>query len=145
MPTQATSAEAYRDLEARGVLRGQRAEVYAAFERFGPGTAAEVLKRAALHGNLNLARARVSELANAGYLRECKPRKCKVTGRRAIVWRALDDDELPCPREREHRITLTDEDVQAIADFVSGKRGQFCPNLANVHTKILDAAKERTP
>lgn len=137
--TRATSAEVYRDLETRGVLRGQRAEVYKAFERFGPGTAAEVLNRASLHKNLNLARARVSELANAGMLRELLPRKCSITGRRAVVWRSLADDEQPCPKERMIRIGLTESDVQAIVDFQSGKRGQFCPNLAAAHQKIIEA------
>lgn len=140
MSIRSTSREAYRDLEGRGVLKGHRLEVYEAFERFGPGTAAEVLTRAALHGNLNLARARVTELGDAGLLVESDARKCSKTGRRAIVWRALADDEPPIARVKPIRVELTSDDVDAIAKFMSGERGQFCRNVNRVHHKILNAA-----
>ncbi len=140
---QLTSAETYRDLEVKGALRGVRAELAQAFGRFGPGTSAEVLRKAALDQNRNLMRARVTELADAGLLVQNTIRMCKITGRRAIVWRSLADDEPPCPREKPLTVSLSDSDLQAVADFQSGKRGQFCPLLAAVHAKILAASAKR--
>lgn len=140
MSTRNTSREAYRDLEGRGILKGQRLEVYEAFERFGPGTAAEVLYKASMHGNLNLMRARVSELGDEGLLVESDERKCNRTGRRAIVWRALASDEQPIARVKPIKVEFSIDDVDAIAKFQSGERGQFCPNVARVHKKILNAA-----
>lgn len=133
---QSTSAETYRDLEDRGVLKGQRLEVLRAFQRFGPGTSAEVLRAAALDQNRNLARARVTELADSGLLTEQDSRHCNVTGRRAIVWSAQVGE----PRERVYRVALTEADVQAMADFQSGKAGQFSEALRKAHQKVLDGA-----
>lgn len=143
MTHQLTSAQAYNDLETRGILGGQRLEIFRAFERFGPGTSAEVLRAAHLDSNRNLARARVTELANEGRLYECEPRKCRVTGRRATVWRARIEGEKVITRERVYRVELKDADVQAIADFQSGKRGMFCPNMAKAHAKIIKAGSRK--
>jgi hypothetical protein len=139
MSTRNTSRQAYRDLEGRGILRGIRLEVYAAFERFGAGTSAEVLHRASMHGNLNLMRARVTELADAGVLVEVTERKCTRTGRQAIVYRSLEDGEQPVPRVKPIKVAFSIDDIAAIAAFQSGTRGQFCPNLERVHRKILDS------
>lgn len=89
MRGQATSAIALAQAEASGKLNGKRFEVAKAFKEHGPGTAAEVLSRVpSLAKNLNLSRARVTELADAGFLREVGERRCNVTRRLAIVWEA---------------------------------------------------------
>lgn len=86
MNVQPTSALAFKQAEESGQLNGKRYEVALAFTKFGPGTSAEVLKAAKLDKNRNLMRARVTELADVGMLKQIDARKCKVTGRKAIVW-----------------------------------------------------------
>lgn len=87
MRGQATSAIALAQAEASGKLKGKRFEVAMAFKEHGPGTSAEVLSAARLAGNnLNLSRARVTELADAGMLRSVGERKCNVTRKLANVW-----------------------------------------------------------
>jgi hypothetical protein len=86
MRGQPTSAIALAQAEGSGKLNGRRFEVAKAFKEFGPGTSAEVLHRAGLAKNLNLMRARVTELADDGFLREIGERRCNVTRRLAIVW-----------------------------------------------------------
>lgn len=86
MSSRPTSAQALREAEANGKLNGKRYEVALAFTTYGPGTSAEVLQAAGLDRNRNLARARVTELANAGMLKEIETRRCTVTKRQAIVW-----------------------------------------------------------
>jgi chloramphenicol 3-O-phosphotransferase len=86
MRGQPTSAIALAQAEGSGKLNGRRFEVAKAFKEHGPGTSAEVLHRAGLAKNLNLMRARVTELADDGFLREIGERRCNVTRRLAIVW-----------------------------------------------------------
>lgn len=86
MNVQPTSALAFKQAEESGQLNGKRYEVALAFTKFGPGTSAEVLKAAKLDKNRNLMRARVTELADVGMLKQIDARKCNVTGRKAIVW-----------------------------------------------------------
>lgn len=116
-----TSAMTFAELEERGVLKGQRYEVLQAFHRFGPGTAAEILKRAGLDGNRNLTRARVSELANGGRLVKLDERPCKVTGKQAIVWGAILRHEKPQPLPTMRIVKFTEDECQLAADYVSGK------------------------
>lgn len=137
-----TSAMTFAELEERGVLKGQRYEVLQAFYRFGPGTAAEILKRAGLDGNRNLTRARVSELANGGRLVKLDERPCKVTGKQAIVWGAILRHEKPQPLPTMRVVKLTEYECQLAADVASGKRGTFSDEFTALMNKLA-AANDR--
>lgn len=82
--TRETSLEAYTQMVESGKLRGKQAEALAAIMKHGPATSAEIIQR--LGTNVNLWRARFTELAARGLITEVGSRKCTVTGRTALVW-----------------------------------------------------------
>ncbi len=88
--TRATSREAFKILVESGALRGQQATILNHVIEVGPGTAAEMLHGTTMDRNRNLARARFTELNAKGLIREIETRKCKITGRHALVWEATD-------------------------------------------------------
>ena len=139
-----TSALTYTDLETRGVLKGQRYEVLQAFYRYGPGTAAEILKSAGLDANRNLTRARVSELSNAGRLVKVGERLCKVTGKLAIEWCPILKHEKPQPLPTMRIAKLTEDECQLAADVASGKRGTLSDEFTALMLKLA-AVNEREP
>lgn len=107
MRGQPTSAIALQEAEQSGKLNGKRFEVARAFEQYGPGTSAEVLRMARLDANRNLMRARVTELADLGWLKELPARKCGVTGKKAIVW-SFERTE---PRKNTGKINATKDEL----------------------------------
>lgn len=88
--TRATSRAAYEQLVASGALKGKQAGIMELVISRGPGTAAEILDGSPFDRNRNLARARFTELQARGLIAEAGARKCKVTGRAALVWEATD-------------------------------------------------------
>jgi hypothetical protein len=90
---QDTSIAAFIEENDSGRLLAMRQIVERAFASFAPGTTAEVLHLAKLDRNLNLTRARATELADAGIIVEIESRKCLQTGRRAIVWQYVADPD----------------------------------------------------
>ena len=88
-----TSIEAYRDLKVRGLLGPMQQEVYDAIKACGPCTSGEAFDY--LRANheswnpLSQSRARCTELREKGWLVEEGKRTCHISGRRAIVWRAI--------------------------------------------------------
>jgi hypothetical protein len=140
--SRSTSAEAYNDLESKGVLRGQRLEVLRAFQKYGDGTSAEILKRAGLSGNLNLSRARVTELSNAGFLVADGERPCNATGRNATVWRTLRDGEEPKPLPRTFFVRFSDEDMQTAVDCKAGRVNVASPRIDALLDRIIATGKD---
>lgn len=141
----ATSAVTYTDLEQKGVLKGQRHEILQAFYRFGQGTAAEVLKKAGLDGNRNLARARISELVNAGRLVECGSRPCTVTGKPAIVWGPIARNATPVPLPVLRVVKFTEDECQLAADIASGKVSGYSSAAQALLLKIASANDSKVP
>lgn len=88
--TRATSREAYHELIASGALVGKQARVLGAIVDHGPGTSGEIIADAKLGANINLFRARFTELLAKGLIREVGQRVCKVSGRVGLVWEATD-------------------------------------------------------
>ena len=85
MPVPATSIEAYHDpAVARKISRQQRQVLRWMSDVGRPVTSGELLGNRV--SNLNLWRARLTELANLGAIREVGRRHCHWSGRRAIVW-----------------------------------------------------------
>ncbi len=138
MTRQATSTAALVECEDR--ITGARGDVLRAFRAHGPGTSAEVLRYAGLDENRNLMRARVTELADSGHLVNVGAQQCRVTGRTAIVWRAIGVDEKATPRVKPIRVELTAEDVEAVRKFYDlFERDRSVLSLTDVHRKILEA------
>lgn len=86
MKTQITSRKAFAQLVESGQLRGRQHEVLRAVIKHGPGTSAEIIAKGDLSPNVNLMRARFTELQARGLIVETGSRRCKVTGRTALVW-----------------------------------------------------------
>lgn len=98
MTTQDTSRESYRILIASGQLRGQQAQALEAVTRHGPATSGEIIQT--LGPNVNLWRARFTELQGRGLIVEVGQRRCTITGRNAIVWQYSGRTK---PLEAKHR------------------------------------------
>lgn len=115
MTTRDNSIAAFEHMVKTGQISKQRAAVLRAFVEHGPGTSAEVLHAAGMADNLNLRRARVTELSESGHLVIAETRACKVTGRQAAVWRFCSE---PKPRPPEPSIDWYGE-VKRILSAVS--------------------------
>lgn len=99
MTTRETSREAYHQLVATGVLRGQQERVLSTLVRKGPSTSGELFAFMEIE-NVNAWRARITELQGRGLIVEVGQRKCKITGRTALVW---DYSGRTKPLEAKHR------------------------------------------
>lgn len=131
---QPTSAIALQQAEQSGQLNGKRFEVARAFEMFGPGTSAEVLRRAKLDKNRNLMRARVTELADMGWLKQGEPRTCAVTGRKAIVWTF----ERTAPRNGANKIKATKAELAEMLTKVTNYLASAADVIADFEPDDID-------
>ena len=77
-----TSLMAYRELQPE--LGERQRIVYDAFKRYGLATDMEIVKL--LGFDSDMVRPRRNELYKKGLIKEYPKRKCKVTGKRVIVW-----------------------------------------------------------
>ena len=125
--TRNTSRKAWEELLASGKLRGYYLTLMRAASDTGPATAAEIIDYAGSklglpnHANRNLHRARITELQARGLLVESTQRKCKVTGRLAIVWR-YSGRAKPLDSKRGHRVGA-DEWRKIAAEAIEELRG----------------------
>ena len=85
--TRDTSIEAYRDLVESGKINERQAVVLDALDRHGPCTARELGEKADLTQVYGYW-VRLSELRRKGLVAEEPKRKCSVTQKNVIVWRA---------------------------------------------------------
>ena len=92
-----TSREAYRNAEAEGTLSKRRKQCYELLRTWGPCTALELQQHATVEGLWK----RLSELERADWARELPERKCRVSGRTAIVWEATEGGGKVEPRKRK--------------------------------------------
>jgi hypothetical protein len=87
-----TSVEAFYEATAAGTPATWRQWVYVALSQIlEPPTAMETFAYLADRLGLELrydsnTRARFTELRDLGVIRECAPRRCRVTGRRCLTW-----------------------------------------------------------
>lgn len=86
-----TSIEAYRTIKEKGLLSKRRLEVYEQLYEYGPMTAGQIGRRmvgyrsAVSTADRNI-HARLTELRDAGCIKELGEKKCPVTGMLVIVW-----------------------------------------------------------
>jgi len=102
MTTRKTSAKAYEELLASGKLRGHQERVLASIVRHGAGTSREILEWMDV-GNINCWRARFTELQARGLIAEVTQRKCKVSGKLALVWEYTGRTK-PLALKKGHRV-----------------------------------------
>jgi hypothetical protein len=117
--TRATSIKSWQAMVDSGELEGQIAKVLHAVIEHGPGTSSEIFKAAKIGGNINLHRARLSELQERDLIRETAQRHCSVTGRLALVWE-FTGREKPLHVERKRgkakaMVELAKEAIDALA------------------------------
>lgn len=104
MTTRETSIESYKLLVESGALRGKQAQALEAIIKRGPATSAEIIQT--LGANVNLWRARFTELQARGLITEVGTRKCSVTGRTALVWQYSGRTKPLAPKHRASAATL---------------------------------------
>lgn len=85
-----TSIDAYRRIEADGLLSARRFQVYRALYHHGPATRNELSDilqaRWNIRINPNLVSSRLNELRSLGVVYEATERTCTQTGMRVILW-----------------------------------------------------------
>ncbi|HSX22515.1 MAG TPA: hypothetical protein VLE97_07050 [Gaiellaceae bacterium] len=109
-----TSINAFHIEEDSGRNQRKRDVAARAFQKFGPGSSAEVLHAAGLGGNLNLWRARVAELTNDGVLKKVEERRCRVTNHEVAILQYVP----PKDRVRRERVEVRDELILKLCDVL---------------------------
>ena len=143
MGKQETSREAFHRLCIEGKLVGKQRLIMAELVEIGPATSGEVL--ASLRNkpdgppidNVNAWRARFTELAARGLIREGAPRKCRVTGFRSIVWTAVARAK-PLHVKKGSRAAST-----ASAKEWRGVAARLAELLGDMHETIAHSVRER--
>lgn len=85
-----TSIEAYREIEAKGLLSLRRWEIYRILFEHGPLTASEVAIRmpgeSPPRGRVGNVGARLTEMRSMGVVAEIGTARCPISGRNVIRW-----------------------------------------------------------
>lgn len=111
-----TSIHAFHVEEDSGRNQRKRDIVARVFQKFSPGSSAEVLHAAGLGENLNLWRARVAELTNDGVLKKIDKRRCRVTNHEAAILQYVE----PKDRVRRVRVEPRDAMILDLCDVLEG-------------------------
>lgn len=133
--TRATSSEAWQRMRDTGLLRGQLVDILEHVIDHGPGTAAEILKGTKYSKNLNLSRARFTELLDRGLIREIDSRVCTISGRSALVFEATGRDK---PLQVAKRSKGTKAEWRDLAErmqkYIAGETGStaFAASIAEL-------------
>lgn len=134
----ATSIEAYRQIEAEGLLSEMRFRVYSALyhvnHRTGESCTAQELastfpasdRNSSVGLNLH---ARLGELRARKVVAECGERKCRVTGRNAILWHVTDC--LPVEPDEPDRLTR-----QELEEEIRRLRDALCPQCLDRYRRM---------
>lgn len=133
-----TSAEAYRHIAEEGLLSKMRFRVYEALYNVNlrtrePCTAQELAstfpasdRNSSVGLNLH---ARLGELRARKVVAECGERKCRVTGRNAILWHVTDS--LPVTPDKSDRITRRE-----LEEEVRRLRAALCPECLDRYRRM---------
>ena len=111
-----TSKKSFHEEENSGRLNRKRDIVTRAYQQFGPGSSGEVLTAAGLGQNLNLWRARVTDLTNEGVLKQIDKRPCRVTGKEVAILQYVE----PKDRVRRVRVEPRDAAIVELCDALEG-------------------------
>jgi hypothetical protein len=128
-----TSVNAFHIEEDSGRNQRKRDVVARAFQKFGPGSSAEVLRAAGLGGNLNLWRARVAELTNDGALKKIDERRCLVTNHEVAILQYVP----PKDRVRRVRVEARDEMILKLCDVLESTALENPRLFAGRHDQLI--------
>lgn len=90
MNVRSTSIQAFGDIQPR--IGEKQQVVVNALIRFGPMTNTEIAHRT--KNPINTITPRTNELVKMGIVAEIDRRSCKITGKKAIVWSYVDQENL---------------------------------------------------
>ncbi len=79
-----TSLEAFKELRDSGKLKERCVQIYDALATHGPMTASEIASHIGLPRDS--ISPRIAELCDVGLVIDVAQRKCRITGRRCVVW-----------------------------------------------------------
>lgn len=131
-----TSFRCYQQIVAEGLLSRMRLAVWTEIIRHGPLTGSELDARLTASGGRGHRHKRLPELARVGMAVALSPRLCRVTGRLATPWQAVD--ALPC--EPQARPTRLEAFAEGLAKRFEASRADWNgPMVAHV---IRQAARE---
>ncbi len=106
--TRDTSIEAFRQIQAEGLLSSMRFAVYQALYYSGPLTGAELDEKLRGHlGNRGHYHKRLPELRDCGVVSEKGERTCRITGRNVIEW----DVTKHLPADTNHARKRSEKDM----------------------------------
>ena len=130
-----TSAEAYYEIKNKGLLGKMREQVYDTVYHYGPMTSAEAYLKM-IEGkpvkSISQSRARFTELRDMGVLKEMVPKKCSVTGKRAIVWDITGNLPTELPKKR------TKKEIKAeVLDLLEKHTTLFNHRIVAEATKLV--------
>lgn len=101
-----TSIETFHHIRDNGLLSKRRFEVYQTVYMHGPMTSAEafsIMNKANPLKNLTQSRARFTELQTMAVLKTIGERKCKITGRNALIWEVTDRLPIKIDKPVKHK------------------------------------------
>lgn len=137
--TRPTSAAAYRAVIDSGLLNAQQHRAFDALYSYSNGVTGRELERAI--GSTD-GHKRLTELRDMGIAEELEPRRCQVSGHRAIVWRARavpDPHPLPKKPKRPSKETLR----AALAHYTLRDAGGRDPAVDATLTWLERISRER--
>jgi hypothetical protein len=129
-----TSVNAFNIEEDSGRNQRKRDVVTRAFQKFSPGSSAEVLHAAGLGQNLNLWRARVAELTNDGVLKKIDERRCRVTNHEVAILQYVE----PKDRVRRVRVEARDELILKLCDALESLALENPRLFAGRHDQLIE-------
>lgn len=99
-----TTLETFNQIVSEGLLSKRREETYKALYEYGPCTANEPFRAWKVRTFITQQNIhpRLGELRDLGVVIEIEERSCKVTGRKAIVWKTTD--KLPTKQTKHKKI-----------------------------------------
>lgn len=132
--------------------------VLRAIRQYGPATSAEIIARGGLGTNINLYRARFTDLHDRGRVITTGKRTCTITGRRVLVWQVSTrsvQQALPKAPSATTWRHLAEQAAQLLRATVGQRRGPLDPLVQTVLAEIaqmhqlaqgtLTASRTRTP
>ncbi len=118
-PYRETSNLSLRLIDSSGERAKRQAEVLGAIRQMGPLTGNEVNSKVGSKS----AHKRLSELCDAGLIAPSGKRRCRITGRECIEWRAIDPGEAATRTKKQSlkELILENVELKARIAFLEGR------------------------
>lgn len=136
--TRRTSAAAYAQIQASGLLPKQRWAVYTTLYHHGPMTAMELRDKHLNTREYLHAWKRLSELRDRKVLAEVGQAVCPITGKMAILWDVTEH----LPVEPEKRVSKAQAEIESLRKELATLRQESYEAVMIAQTCALDAQWE---